>query len=413
MAAPDPAPAPGILAGLRIVEGSAFVAAPLGGMTLAQLGADVIRFDQIGGGLDHGRWPLAPGGQSLFWAGLNKGKRSIQIDLRLAEGQEIAAALIGAPGPDAGIFLTNFPPRGWLAYDALKKRRDDLIMVVLTGNRDGTSELDYTVNAATGFPLATGPEELVEPVNSLLPSWDVAAGELAAIGVLAADRRRRLTGEGSLVRLALADVALATTAHLGRLAQAELGAPDPVKDGNYLYGAYGHDFTTRDLRRVMVVGLTERQWRALVEVTGIGAALAALGRASGADIDSEGGRFAVRHEITAILAPWFAARDLAEIRQAFAGTGVSWGPYQTFRQLLEEDPRVAASGGPFEAVAHPGIGTLRTPASPLDFSNVPRLAPRRAPALGEHTDEILAEVLGLPAHAIGGLHDRGIVAGAD
>ncbi len=72
----------GILSGLSVVEGSAFVAAPLGGMTLAQLGADVIRFDQIGGGLDQGRWPLAADGRSLFWAGMNKGKRSIQIDLR-------------------------------------------------------------------------------------------------------------------------------------------------------------------------------------------------------------------------------------------------------------------------------------------------------------------------------------------
>ena len=67
----------GILEGMRVVEGSAFVAAPLGGMTLAQLGADVIRFDPIGGGLDRGRWPITREGRSLFWAGLNKGKRSI------------------------------------------------------------------------------------------------------------------------------------------------------------------------------------------------------------------------------------------------------------------------------------------------------------------------------------------------
>ena len=72
----------GILAGMSIVEGSAFIAAPLGGMTLAQLGADVIRYDPIGGGLDYGRWPLAPNGASLFWAGMNKGKRSIRLDLR-------------------------------------------------------------------------------------------------------------------------------------------------------------------------------------------------------------------------------------------------------------------------------------------------------------------------------------------
>src|SRR5689334_23909465 len=105
----------GILSGLRVVEGSAFVAAPLGGMTLAQLGADVIRFDQIGGGLDYGRWPLAPSGTSLYWTGLNKGKRSIAVDLRSKEVQELLTALVCAPGPEAGIFLTNFPARGWMS----------------------------------------------------------------------------------------------------------------------------------------------------------------------------------------------------------------------------------------------------------------------------------------------------------
>src|SRR5512140_2439021 len=124
----------GILDGLRVVEGSAFVAAPLGGMTLAQLGADVIRFDPIGGGLDRGRWPVTADGQSLFWAGLNKGKRSLQVDLRSPEGRELVAALIAAPGPDAGLFLTNFPARSWLSYEALSGRRADLVMVSIVGN---------------------------------------------------------------------------------------------------------------------------------------------------------------------------------------------------------------------------------------------------------------------------------------
>ena len=81
----------GILAGLRIVEGSAFIAAPLGGMTLAQMGADVIRFDRLQGGLDAHRWPVTASGASLFWAGLNKGKRSIAIDMSRPEGREISA----------------------------------------------------------------------------------------------------------------------------------------------------------------------------------------------------------------------------------------------------------------------------------------------------------------------------------
>ena len=148
----------GVLEDLRIVEGSAFVAAPLGGMTLAQLGADVIRFDDIRGGADHDRWPVAPGGTSLFWRGMNKGKRSIAVDLRHARGRELVVALITAPGPDSGLFLTNFPATGWLSYEGLRARRGDLIMLALTGNPDGSSAVDYTVNPATGFPRspATG-----------------------------------------------------------------------------------------------------------------------------------------------------------------------------------------------------------------------------------------------------------------
>jgi 2-methylfumaryl-CoA isomerase len=91
----------GILDGLRVVEGPAFAAAPLGGMTLAQLGADVIRFDRLGGGLDYTCWPLAPGGQSLMWAGLNKNKRSIQVNLDTPGGRRLAQRLITAPRASA------------------------------------------------------------------------------------------------------------------------------------------------------------------------------------------------------------------------------------------------------------------------------------------------------------------------
>jgi 2-methylfumaryl-CoA isomerase len=105
----------GPLAGLRVVEGSAFVAAPSGAMALAQLGADVIRFDAIGGGIDHKRWPVTDDGVSIYWAGLNKGKRSVQVDLRSPEGRELLRGLICEPGDDAGVFLTNFPAVGWLS----------------------------------------------------------------------------------------------------------------------------------------------------------------------------------------------------------------------------------------------------------------------------------------------------------
>jgi 2-methylfumaryl-CoA isomerase len=397
----------GILEGMRVVEGSAFVAAPLGGMTLAQNGADVIRFDQIDGGLDYRRWPLASGGQSLFWAGLNKGKRSIRLDLRAEEGRELASSMVA----EAGVVITNFPTNSWLGYERLRARREDLIMVAVTGNPDGTSEVDYTVNAATGFPWVTGPRSLAEPVNSVLPAWDVATGTLAAFSVLAAERHRVRTGSGQLVRLALSDVAFAMVGNLGRIAQAQLRSEDETKDGNYLYGAFGHEFATHDERFVMVVALTERQWDALRDVTGVAGPCASIEANTGYDLTTATGRFGARDLIAALLRPWFASRDLAKIRQIFAGTGVCWGPYQTFSQLVVEDPRCSTANPLFENIDHPGVGSYLTPGSPVWFDGIERGHVLREPVLGEHTEEILTELLGLSPTEIGRLYDEKLVAG--
>ncbi|MDZ4318036.1 MAG: CoA transferase, partial [Phenylobacterium sp.] len=118
-----------LLKGLTVVEGSAFIAGPTCGLYLAQLGAEVIRFDNIGGGPDFRRWPLAPSGASLYWEGLNKGKKSVALDLSRPEGRELAQRLAAAPGEDAGLFVTNFPVEGFLAYDKLRAIRDDVICV--------------------------------------------------------------------------------------------------------------------------------------------------------------------------------------------------------------------------------------------------------------------------------------------
>ncbi len=385
----------GILSGIRVIEGSAFVAAPTAGMTLAQLGADVIRFDAPGGGLDWKRWPLTSGGDSLFWSGLQKGKRSSEADLRSEEGREQLAQLITLPGPGNGIFLTNFPSRGWMSYEKLCERREDLIMVVMSGNHDGSSEVDYTVNPSVGFPEAMGPRDSAVPTNSLMPAWDTAMGGLAVVGLLAALRHRDRTGEGQLVKIALSDVALATVGNLGRIAEVQLEGREQPRDGNYLYGAFGGDFPTSDDRRVMVVALTSRQWKALKEVTQTEELFATVEEATGHDFSGEAGRYAGRDLIRELLTPWFGERTLLQIRDAFAGTGVSWGPYQTFGQLVAEDERCSTANPMFTEVEHPA-GTYLTPASPLDFSKSGRLPARPSPRLGEHTDEILAELEGSP-----------------
>jgi len=402
----------GILEGMRVVEGSAFVAAPLGGMTLALMGADVIRFDPIGGGLDYHRWPVNEDEVSLFWHGLNKGKRSIQVDLRNPQGRELLTALITQPGESNGLFLTNFPARGWLGFDALAEKRPDLVMVNIIGNHDGSSAVDYTVNPATGFPWATGPRHLNAPFNHLLPAWDCITGQMAVAGLLAAERHRRLTGEGQLASIALSDVAFAMVGNLGKIAEAQVLGRDRVKDQNYLYGAFGRDFTTKEGRRIMVVALTLKQWKSLVEATGLHEAFATLEKMMDVDLRKEGDRWRAREVIGAVLKEWTIVRTGAEIAEVFDRHEVSWGPYYTFREAVNEDPRCSTANPLFEELEQPGIGTYRMPGSPLVFSALERLPPRRAPLLGEHTDQILGEELGLSETEIGRLHDGGVVAGA-
>ncbi len=327
-----------LLQGLRVVEGTAFVAAPLAGMTLAQMGADVIRFDRIGGGLDHHRWPVTKDNRSLFWAGLNKGKRSIAIDFSTPRGQELVTALICAPGPDAGIFLTNLRSRGWMDYDALKQHRPDLIMLSVLGTREGGPAVDYTVNPAVGFPFATGPEGSTEPVAHVLPAWDCITGQMAALGLLAAERHRRSTGQGQLVEIALKDVALAMLGNLGILGEVAINGVDRPKYGNSLFGAYGQDFVTADGRRVMVVALTARQWSGLRAATGLADAIDRLGERLGVDLGLEGERFKARKEITALLEPWFAERRVEDFAATFDQRGVTWSQFRTFAQAVAEDP---------------------------------------------------------------------------
>ena len=402
-----------LLTGMRIVEGSAFVAAPLGGMTLAQLGADVIRFDPIGGGLDAHRWPVTANGRSLFWAGLNKGKRSIAVDIRSPRGRDLVAALVAAPGPDAGFLLTNLPARGWLSYDALRAQRSDVIMVTIVGNRDGSSAVDYTINPATGFPWATGPMNTSYPVNHLLPAWDAIAGTLAAATVLAADRWRSRTGRGQQAQIALSDVAFAMVGHLGKIAEVQINGMERPKYGNYLYGGFGRDFLTRDGHRIMIVALTLRQWQALCEATGLAEGFVAVEHLLGVDLNKEGDRFIAREQIGALLKPWVLQRTVEEVRASFDQQGVCWGPYQTFRELVENDPRCSTANPMWARIEQPGIGKYLMPGSPVTLSDLPRTPPRPAPLLGEHTDEVLAEVLGLSALEIGNLHDGGIVAGPE
>jgi 2-methylfumaryl-CoA isomerase len=394
------------LAGLNVVECASFVAGPTGGMTLAQLGADVVRIDPLGGGADHERWPVAPSGRSYYWASLNKGKRSVAIDMRADQGRELVLALITAPGPDRGVLVDNVVGRRWMSYEALAARRPDLIHLRVQGHADGRPAVDYTVNAEVGLPGITGPEDGAAPVNHVLPAWDLITGLSVSTGVLAALHDRDRTGRGAHIELALADVALAGVANLGWLSEAAARGAERPRHGNHVYGSFGVDFACRDGQRVMVVALTEGQWAALCSVTGTGKVFEALEVALDADLTREADRYRLRETIAAILRPWFMARDYEQVSDELQAARVLWGRYQGMTDVV-----AAHRGGDHPVLSDvtlPGGESAITARSPLRWNGA-HGEPGDAPVLGRDTAPVLADVLGLSDAEIGRLAASGVI----
>ncbi|WP_327754068.1 CoA transferase [Sphingobium sp. SJ10-10] len=399
-----------LLKGLRVVEGAAFIAGPSCGLHLAQMGAEVIRFDAIGGGPDYRRWPVAPNGDSLYWEGLNKGKKSIAIDLGRPEGRELAVALATAPGENAGLFLTNYPVKGFLSHEALAAKRADIITVRVMGWADGSPAVDYTINAAVGVPQMTGPVDDDRPVNHVLPAWDLLGGAYAAFAMTSALLRRRISGEGAEIRVPLSDLAASSLSHLGSVAEV-LSAGDRPRMGNDLFGAFGRDFVTADGKRLIVVAITPRQWSGLLKTLDLSDAVGAIEAELGVSFaKDEGARFTHRARLFPLFEAAFATRAAETLEPAFDAGGVTWGEYQTLRQAVTTDPRLFTANPLFETLTHPSGLTYPTSGPAGTLANEARGAVAIAPKLGQHTDEVLATVLGLDSGAIGRLHDEGLVA---
>lgn len=395
----------GILTGLRIVEVSAFVAVPVGTMTLAQLGAEVVRVDPLGGGLDAKRWPVAEDGTSLYWAGLNKGKRSVTIDVSTPEGQGLVRALIRDPAPSGGIVVTNVSPK-WLDYEELRAERPDLIFVQLVGNSDSSAAVDYTVNAATGLPLITGERGIV---NHVLPAWDLLAGATLAMAILAAERWRRETGLGNFVRLSLADLAFTSVGHLGYAAEVAHTGETRERYGNFVYGSFGKDFKTQDGESVMIVALTPRQWRAVVQAAGLSEYVREKEEELGVSFEDESVRFKHRDWIVSLVQDWSGSHTLAEISDQLDASGVCWERYQTVAELFTQDWRTDPARNPIWREIEQGSIVHRSPGSPVEFAGADRIAASPAPELGADTRDVLASILGLDDGELDRLAASGII----
>jgi 2-methylfumaryl-CoA isomerase len=262
--------------------------------------------------------------------------------------------------------------------------------------------VDYTVNAEVGIPFVTGPEGMTDPVNHVLPAWDLLCGMTAVSALLASLLRRDQTGEGSRVDVALGDIALASVANLGWLTEAASGV-ERSRNANSIYGSYGDSFVTADGGHVVVVALTPAQWRSLTSMTETADAISALAKAEGVDFEhNEAARYAHRRALAEIFAPWFAARDRATAEAALTAARVLSAPYRDLREAA------ARGGGPLTDLDQPGIGKVISAESPMrwhdqDLRNV------AAASRGTNTQDVLRDLAGVTDVEYASLITEGVV----
>ncbi len=407
-----------LLSGLSIIEVSSFVASPTVGLYCGQMGAEVIRVDHKAGGLDYDRFLLTREGRSLAWENLNRAKKSLALDLRSPEGRELCVELARITGQ----CVTNLPEESFLSHAAMAAGRPDMISLRIMGWPDGRQAMDFTVNAASGYPLMTGPEEWGQgpdglgapPVNQVLPAWDFITGAYSAFALLAALRHRDATGEGAELRIPLGDVAIGTMANSGAMAEMLYRGGDRERLGNAIWGAFGRDFTSRDGKRFMIAALTLKQWQGLVAALDIGEPIAALEAELGVEFnEGDRPRFEHRDRLFAIFQAVASQHDYAELERRMAEAGCTFERYRTMYEAAN-DP-VLVTDNPLFGPSPANPSGFEYPAT-RSFANIPgREAgdPAPAPYLGQHSEEVLAERLGLSAGEISRLIDAGIVATSD
>jgi 2-methylfumaryl-CoA isomerase len=403
-----------LLDDLSIIEVSSFVASPTAGLYCAQMGAEVIRVDHKAGGLDYQRYMLTAEGRSLSWENLNRAKKSVALDLQSGEGRELLVELAAKTGQ----CITNLPEKSFLSHAAMQARRADMVSLRVMGWHDGRQAMDFTVNAASGYPLMCGPEDWdpadAPPVNQVLPAWDFITGAYGAFALLAALRHRDKTGEGSEVRLPLGDVAIGTMANAGLMAEALYRGGDRERLGNAIWGAFGRDFRCRDGVRFMVAALTPKQWSGIVKAFGLADAIAALEAELGVRFaDGDTPRFRHRERLFALFQEAAGAVDYADLAARLAAEGCTFERYRTAYEaandpvLIADNPLFGPSPANPSGFAYPATRS---------FANLPGHeagAPAPAPFLGEHSEEVLMDKLGLSSGAVGKLVDAGTVALSD
>jgi len=394
----------GPLHNLRVLDLTRVLAGPFATMLLADLGADVVKVERPGDGDETRHLEPVREGESHYYVSVNRNKRGVVIDLKLPAGRDLALELARV----SDVVIENFRPgvtaRLRLDYDAVNAVNPGIVYCSIsafgqTGPLARRSAFDIAMQAMGGGMSVTG-EPDGPPLRSGLPMADLGTGLFAAIGILAAVVEKQRTGRGQLVDVAMFDaMAGLLTQHAGRYFMTGELAGRPG-NGHPAVAPYG-TYPAAD-GDIVIANLGETFWPKIA---------GAIGRPELAEDErfrTNAGRLRLRAELDALIGAETRRRTVAEWEAIFETHDVPHAPVLDVGQVLEH-PQARARGLVTEVV-HTALGRMRTTGRAINLPAHPDARPAAAPMLGEHTDEVLRELLGATREQIAAWRADGVVA---
>lgn len=356
-----------ILKDVLVLELSAFVAGPLSGLILGQLGANVIRIDPTDKPIDYKRFPIDNNGNSYYWAELNKGKKSLIINYKLPEGLRAIENIVSKN--KNVIFITNLKLPSELSYKSLVKFNKDITYLDIKGSPN-KKEVDYTISAQSGIPFING--SCKEPINNVFPSWDSITGCLGALSVLAVFLSTKTKIKSKYINLSLLDTCFWMLGNLGFIGEHYQNDKNREPTDNFIYGTFGKDFTTKDNIKVLVICLTLRQWTNLVEVLNLKDEIIKCEKTLKLDFKIQAHLYYARYELYEVIQNKIKTIKYNLIKNIFKDNDVLWSKYNTINEFVNENPFCSLENPIFSKIKHDNLKEYISADIPFNILNFPR-----------------------------------------